>query len=72
MGIVSIDDAMERADDVGLDLMEVSPNPSERKLKFGEEERIKIAKAGYEHVKKNHTWNNRINQIYDILKNESL
>ena len=38
MGIVSIEDAMKRADDVGLDLMEVSPNtdpPVCRIVNFG-------------------------------------
>lgn len=32
-----------------------------------DEERNKIARQGYEHVRKNHTWTHRVNSIYDIL-----
>ena len=52
MGIVSIDDAMERADDVGLDLMEVSPNTNPPvcrivnfgKLKYEKKKKIQTSK----------------------------
>ena len=52
MGIVSIDDAMERADDVGLDLMDVSPNTKPPvcrivnfgKLKYEKKTTIQISK----------------------------
>jgi len=35
-----------------------------------DEERNKIARQGYEHVRKNHTWSHRIDSIYDILRAE--
>ena len=52
MGIVSIEDAMQRADDVGLDLMEVSPNTKPPvcrivnfgKLKYEKKKKIQISK----------------------------
>ncbi len=59
MGIVSIDDAMERADDVGLDLMEVSPNTKPPvcrivnfgKLKYEKKKKIQISKKKQHVVK---------------------
>lgn len=59
MGIVSIDDAMERADDVGLDLMEVSPNTNPPvcrivnfgKLKYEKKKKIQISKKKQHVVK---------------------
>ncbi|MCS5651838.1 MAG: translation initiation factor IF-3 [Candidatus Marinimicrobia bacterium] len=52
LGIVSIEDAMNRADDVGLDLMEVSPNTDPPvcrivnfgKLKYEKKKKIQISK----------------------------
>ena len=52
MGVVSIEDAMQRADDVGLDLMEVSPNTKPPvcrivnfgKLKYEKKKKIQISK----------------------------
>jgi hypothetical protein len=35
-----------------------------------EEERKKIALAGYHHVLEKHTWNNRVNSVYEILKGD--
>jgi len=59
LGIVSIDDAMERADDVGLDLMEVSPNTKPPvcrivnfgKLKYEKKKKIQISKKKQHVVK---------------------
>ena len=37
-----------------------------------EEERKKIALAGYHHVLEKHTWNNRVNSVYEILKGDMI
>ena len=54
LGIVALEDAIKRAEDVGLDLMEVSPNtkpPVCRIVNFG--------KLKYEKKKKIHIINNK-------------
>lgn len=33
-----------------------------------ERKRKKLAKSGYDHVRKNHTWENRVNAVYKIIK----
>ena len=52
LGIVALEDAMKRAEDVGLDLMEVSPNTKPPvcrivnfgKLKYEKKKKIQISK----------------------------
>ena len=59
LGIVPLEDAMKRADDVGLDLMEVSPNTKPPvcrivnfgKLKYEKKKKIQISKKKQHVVK---------------------